>query len=91
MIVREDRLGNFETVVHVGTGDEFLIHQEDVQKLGTRDKVSVYAKKGLGYIAPGDMYPKGRYVGQPRFFVASFLKRLEHLKPNAGIVEVAVR
>lgn len=89
MNARIDQFGNFVTVVHIGSGDQFLLHQDDVSKIGTKEKVSVYAKKGMGYIAPSDSAPAGRYIAQPRYFVASYLS--SQVEADAGTSKTASR
>jgi len=71
--IREDKLCNFVTVVHTGSGDLYRIHSDDVAKVGTENKVAVYEKRPIDYIPPNTQFPKGKYRARVKYFVSTYL------------------
>lgn len=72
---REDRIGNFVEVSHIGSGTKYRLHQDDVPKLGTPAKVAVYEYDFASYLPPTTQLPSGTYRSRVKFFVAQYLKQ----------------
>jgi len=71
--VHEDKQQKFVTVRHTGSGDSFRLHEDDLPKIGTEQKVSVYELNNLSWTPPNSNYPKGRFGAKVKYFVASYL------------------
>jgi hypothetical protein len=70
---REDKMKKFVKVVHKATGKEYRLHEEDLPKLQTEQKVAVYDFDGVAYQAPDGDNPQGKYLANVKYFVGSYL------------------
>lgn len=70
---KTDKVSNFVQVHHEGLNTNYRLHKDDLTKLGTPQKVCVFASDNKAYFAPDDVYPHGRYQAQVKTFVGSFL------------------
>lgn len=71
---RRDKVKNFVVARHVVTSDPYLVHREDVQKLGTEQKVSVYEAEAKGFIPASSAETSGTYLHPHRVFIGRFLE-----------------
>lgn len=74
LTAKSDKLSQFVIVHHEGTNTDFRMHQDDMAKLGTPQKVCVYDVQFKRYYEPDAKYPAGRYTAGVHVFVASYLE-----------------
>lgn len=71
--IKTDLLANFIQVTHIGSGDLFKLHKDDLPKLGTPAKVAVYENQPVDFLPPSTQHPKGHYRSKVKYFVAQYL------------------
>lgn len=74
MIPKTDRIGNFVKIVNTVNNTKWRLHQSDVPKLGSNEKVAVYELGADEYEAPSKDFPKGRYFAKFKFFIGTYLR-----------------
>lgn len=76
LIPKVGKLKEFVVVHHEGTNTNWRMHESDLPKLGTPQKVLVYAEKNSAYYPPDEKYPDGRYLAQTRIYVGSYIQKI---------------
>jgi hypothetical protein len=74
---KEDKLRNFVKVTHRGTGKEYRLHNDDLDKLQSPKTVAVYDFEGVSYHPPDTDCPKGKYLATVKYFVGSYLDLIQ--------------
>lgn len=76
MDLRVDLRKNFVIARHVVTSDQYLIHKDDVVKLGSEEKVGVYEAQPVGFKEAEVLGTKGTYFYKNKVFIAKYLEKL---------------
>lgn len=82
MSPKVDYRKNFVVVCHVITSDRFLVHKDDLKKIGTDQKVGVYEENPVGFMASNPVNhghfqkweDKGTYLHKFRVYKADWLR-----------------
>lgn len=71
---KRDKVRNFVVARHIVTSDPYLVHKEDVEKLGTDEKIGVYEAQAKGFIPAKCSQTKGTYLHPCRIFIGRYLE-----------------